>query len=285
MARQPDARYFIPNEDEWYKAAYYDGDAGVYYDYPSRSNTAPSDVIVDPDPGNNASYSWELGPPYYRTEVGEFENSESPCGAFDMGGNVWEWNTTVVKAGEFGTRGGSYVSSTPAFAAFNRNVDVVPTNHQSNLGFRIARSATGDFDLDGDIDADDIDILRDHVGNAAYDLDGDGDTDEDDLIYLVENLVELQDGSGRVGTMRGDFTLDGLVNATDLATMKAAYGTWPRDWADGNANCDDIVNATDLAILDSMYGFVAPTGAPVPEPATLGMALVGITALLHRRRR
>jgi len=92
----------------------------------------------------------------------------------------------------------------------------------------------------------------------------------------------LQDGSGRVGTMRGDFNLDGLVNATDAAVMKSYFGMWPRGWADGSANCDEIVNATDLAILHSMFGFVAPT-SPVPEPGSVVLLAMGGLAMLRKR--
>ena len=123
----------------------------------------------------------------------------------------------------------------------------------ARLTFQVEPPSVGDFDSDGDVDADDIDLLCDNLGDADFDLDGDGDADEDDLVYLVENLVELQDGSGRVGTAMGDFNLDGLVNATDGAVMKSTFGTWPRGWADGNANCDDIINATDRTNIQSAY--------------------------------
>ncbi len=141
----------------------------------------------------------------------------------------------------------------------------------------------GDFDHDCDVDDDDIDIFCDNIGSgdpADYDLDGDGDVDEDDLIYLIENLVELQDGSGRTGTKRGDFNLDGVVNATDLQIQKAHFGTFGAGYGDGNANCDDVVNVTDTQILKSNFGFVAP----VPEPITLSLLAVGGAAILRRRR-
>ena len=72
------------------------GGAG-YWDYPTKSNTVPSNVGSDgyTDPGNHANYwnnGYTLGSPYYRTNVGEFENSASAYGTFDQGGNVWEWN-------------------------------------------------------------------------------------------------------------------------------------------------------------------------------------------------
>ena len=147
----------------------------------------------------------------------------------------------------------------------------------------------GDVDLDQDIDAADIDGLCASIGSPdpQFDLDLDGDVDADDQLYLVENLVALQDGSGRVGTKRGDFNLDGLVNATDLAIMQPTFGTWPRGWADGNANCDIFVDATDLAILAANFGFVAPTGAGqgagVPEPASALFVLTGAAGVLRRR--
>ncbi len=91
--------WFIPTEDEWYKAAYHknDGATGNYFDYPTSSDAVPNNDLINPDPGNNANfydgtYTYTIGSPYYTTEVGEFENSESPYGTFDQGGNLYEWN-------------------------------------------------------------------------------------------------------------------------------------------------------------------------------------------------
>ncbi len=47
-SRNAGARWFLPSEDEWYKAAYYDPNATTYYDYPTRSNSVPN---------NNAPFS------------------------------------------------------------------------------------------------------------------------------------------------------------------------------------------------------------------------------------
>jgi sulfatase modifying factor 1 len=46
------AKYFLPSVDEWYKAAYYDPTNGVYYDYPTGSDTEPTPVRT------HASYQW-----------------------------------------------------------------------------------------------------------------------------------------------------------------------------------------------------------------------------------
>jgi len=120
-----------------------------------------------------------------------------------------------------------------------------------------------------------------------YDFDGDGDIDEDDFVYMIEHLVQWSrpGGESGIGTKRGDFNLDGLVNGTDLAIMKTWFGTTGVVYSQGNANCDDLVNATDLAILKTNFGFAAPTGA-VPEPISLSLLALGVGGILaHRRRR
>jgi len=136
-------RYYIPTEDEWYKAAYHknDGVTGNYFDYPTSSDAASSNDLIDPDPGNNANFavSWPsdvtMGPPYWRTEAGEFENSESPYGTFDMGGNVFEWNEAIVSGSYRGLRGGSFVDSF-LFASYRGFLS--PSGVDCDFGFRIA---------------------------------------------------------------------------------------------------------------------------------------------------
>ena len=106
--------YFIPSEDEWYKAAYHknDGMTGNYFDYPTGSDSVPSNDLITLDPGNNANVSQSgatIGEPYWRTEVGDFENSQSPYGTFDQGGNVSEWNEAIGWWSSRGLRGGAYI--------------------------------------------------------------------------------------------------------------------------------------------------------------------------------
>lgn len=49
--RKPEATYFIPSEDEWYKAAFYNG--SFYWDYATQSNTAPACVSATSDGSGN----------------------------------------------------------------------------------------------------------------------------------------------------------------------------------------------------------------------------------------
>jgi formylglycine-generating enzyme required for sulfatase activity len=108
ILRNPNARVWIPSADEWYKAAYHknDGVTNHYWDYPTGSDVQPSNEIIDPDPGNNANLRiddtiiaglpYTIGQPYWRTEVGEFENSASPYGTYDQAGNMREWTDSLM---------------------------------------------------------------------------------------------------------------------------------------------------------------------------------------------
>jgi len=152
----------------------------------------------------------------------------------------------------------------------------------SGIGAIVAPGfSPADFDMDGDVDADDIDTLCANMGSvdlSTYDLDGSGVVDEGDFIFLIETYAEWDNG---VGTYVGDFNLDGVVNATDLQIMKGSFGSSGVGYALGNANCDTFVNATDLQILKSTFGSAA---AAVPEPLTIGLLAVGATALIRRKR-
>jgi formylglycine-generating enzyme required for sulfatase activity len=147
ITRNPGAIWVIPSEDEWYKAAYHknDGPTGNYYKYPTASNTIPSKALGNPtDPGNNATYyrnGYTIGSPYYRTEVGAHENSDSPYGTFDQGGNVWEWDETVVyetsSSASRGERGGCFAGYEPYLAPYDR-YSYRPTFEGDTIGFRVA---------------------------------------------------------------------------------------------------------------------------------------------------
>jgi sulfatase modifying factor 1 len=149
IQRSAGATWAITSEDEWYKAAYHDKTAGLaatYFDYPTSSNTAPGRDMADPLPGNNANYYTDSGAcpidsPYYTTRVGEFQNSDSPYGTFDQGGNVIEWNEAIDGQDETyayrGLRGGSFGTyDFNLLAAFRSYID--PTFEVNNFGFRVS---------------------------------------------------------------------------------------------------------------------------------------------------
>ena len=143
--RESDWKWAITSEDEWYKAAHYKGgstNAG-YWDYPTATDSTPSNDVITPDPGNNANFyqsGYTLDSPYWRTEVGEFENSDSPYGTFDQGGNVWEWNEAILYGSSRGLRGGSFYyfyGTGLSLLASNRNY-YNPTGEYFTVGFRVS---------------------------------------------------------------------------------------------------------------------------------------------------
>ncbi len=142
VSREDDWKWAITSEDEWYKAAYHknDGATGNYFDYPTSSDSVPSNDLINPDPGNNATFydsGYTIGSPYYRTEVGEHENSDSPYDTFDQGGNVWEWNEAVPYGSYRGLRGGSFGPYDCYLLASSR-YDYYPTNEDYSVGFRVS---------------------------------------------------------------------------------------------------------------------------------------------------
>jgi len=148
VTRKANATWVMSSEDEWYKAAYHknDGVTGNYFDYPTSSNIAPSNVLGNPaDPGNIATYydyygtgngGYTIGSPYWRTEVGAHENSDSPYGTFDQGGNVWEWNEAALYGSYRSLRGGSFGDHADLLRAAGRGGDY-PSVEFSFFGFRV----------------------------------------------------------------------------------------------------------------------------------------------------
>jgi len=138
-------KWAATSEDEWYKAAYYKGgstNAG-YWDYPTSSNTAPGRDLNDVS-GNNANFygnPYPIQSPYYTTVVGEFQNSDSPYGTFDQGGNVWEWNEAIVYRDAtysyHGLRGDSFYGTPGNYLHASSRYSYNPTIEYNYIGFRV----------------------------------------------------------------------------------------------------------------------------------------------------
>ena len=146
VTRSPFARYFLPNEDEWYKAAYYSG-ANAYYLYPTHANTAPvqtgcnsnGDLNVTDD--NIANYNftadWNSLDGNVTTVGSGGLSAESPYGCADMAGNVYEWNETIVETNSRCIRGGSWLSPESQLRSTFR-YNLTPSLDVDTVGFRVA---------------------------------------------------------------------------------------------------------------------------------------------------
>jgi formylglycine-generating enzyme required for sulfatase activity len=154
-ARNNGATFYIPTEDQWYKAAYYMGsgtNAG-YWDYATRSDTAPTAVTADTtgigsagSTGNFANYlddaNWnDRGGNV--TTVGT-NGVSSAYGAFDMNGNITEWNdlTGLVAGERRGLRGGFWGSFSENSLRSSFNQDTPASDENDVYGFRLASPAS-----------------------------------------------------------------------------------------------------------------------------------------------
>ena len=145
------AKYFLPSNDEWFKAAYYDptlnGGTGGYWDQGTGSNTPPTAVLSGTLP-NTAVYgqSMETGQgPAEVTQAGGL----SAYGVMGFVGNVHEWTeTSNDRTNSNGSlvrlqRGGSWFNGTLNRGTFSH---MEPNNKTfKETGFRVAMlSPSGD---------------------------------------------------------------------------------------------------------------------------------------------
>ena len=143
------ATFYIPTEDQWYKAAYYKGggtNAG-YWNYATQNDSAPTAVTAGEtgigSAGNtdnfanyNAAASWNGGTGNVTT-VGT-NGGASAYGAFDMSGNINEWNDLTGAAGSSrGRRGGDWNGNASSLSSSNMNSND-PSGETNGRGFRLA---------------------------------------------------------------------------------------------------------------------------------------------------
>ena len=107
----------------------------------------------------------------------------------------------------------------------------------------------GDFDLDGLVGANDIDLLFTEVNSGnhdlAYDLTADSLVTTADVDELVLNIL---------GTQYGDANLDGRVSFADFTTL-AQYCQQAGGWGYGDFSGNGEVDLLDLDRLEQHFGF------------------------------
>ncbi len=152
-------------------------------------------------------------------------------------------------------------------------------------------SPSGDFNNDGLLNVDDLDLLGKEIiagsNNADFDITG------DQIVDLADQEKWLDDSAIANGFtesyLDGDANLDGTVNATDLNALGINWQQTVDPWSQGDFNADGVVNATDLNDLGINWQKSIPMAAQaVPEPVALllwGQFMVAGLMLRTARRR
>ena len=194
---------FIPTENEWYKAAYHQpssqgGDNDNYWLYATQSNAAPTIAtatntgdIANPGPGvanyaRGADWNGENG----NVTTVASANNTSFYGAFDMNGNVNEWNEALIEGSERGYRGGNWEEGLNRLRATSRDEDV-PRTQDEELGFRVATpDCPADFNRDGNLNPADLTAFVNAINarDPLADIDGVIGVDFLDLLAFLNAL-------------------------------------------------------------------------------------------------
>jgi formylglycine-generating enzyme len=138
LYRHKDAYYFLPSENEWYKAAYYNPGGSSYFLYPTASSSIPTAVASGTNAGT-AVFSNVTSSPAAVTNAGGL----SPYLTMGQGVDVWEWNesafagTNSSSSGDRAIRGGYKDDSEFSLRSSIRGIDL-PTTESFFIGFRVA---------------------------------------------------------------------------------------------------------------------------------------------------
>lgn len=136
--RNQNAFYFLPNEDEWVKAAYWNGASLQTY------ATKPGESLTQ---GDGTGTGWNYYDDGFATDpIGPWtvgSGSQELNGTCDMMGNNWEWMESPWGDPAFGAgssrglRGGVWSSYSSKLQSSYREFGH-PADERSDLGFRVA---------------------------------------------------------------------------------------------------------------------------------------------------
>jgi hypothetical protein len=140
LYRHKNAYYFLPSEDEWYKAAFHknDGVSANYWDYATGSNSIPTAVVSGTGNGTAVYNGVTVSP----ADV-NFAGGLSAYGTMGQNGNVWEWQESAADGLNNSTsedrvrRGGVWTDGENLLRSSIRDI-TTPVGSESGLGFRVA---------------------------------------------------------------------------------------------------------------------------------------------------
>jgi hypothetical protein len=151
----------------------------------------------------------------------------------------------------------------------------------------VGGGVVGDFDNNGALEENDLNLLTAELNgaaaNLAYDVNNDGSVNSNDHYMWVSELRK---------TWVGDANFDNLFDTTDFVQVlsRGKYeDTEAKNalWGDGDWNADQEFDSADLVAALSDGGYEIgpkPAVAAVPEPAGLALLVVGLLTVAARHR-
>ena len=136
--RNAGANTYLPNLNEWEKAAYYTGTGSVYTLYPTKSNTMPISTIVTTNGTNSANFN---NVSTTLLNAGTYPNTASFYGIQDMSANASEWIEMTVASSTPLVMGGGFTSATLGMKSSSDSIGgLAKTSTMANSanGFRVA---------------------------------------------------------------------------------------------------------------------------------------------------
>ncbi len=141
LYRNKDAYYFLPSENEWYKAAYYNAAGTNYFSYPTGSSSVPTAVASGTNTGTAVFAGNGVSPT--QPAVVTTSGGLSTYGTMGQGGNLREWtesafdNLNSTANEPRAMRGGYYSALAGTLASTNRDT-FDPFLPNVSFGFRVA---------------------------------------------------------------------------------------------------------------------------------------------------
>jgi hypothetical protein len=130
--------------------------------------------------------------------------------------------------------------------------------------------APGDFDGNGGLGCEDIDLLQVAIAQKStdpvFDVNGDGMLNGDDYLAWITDIKQ---------TLLGDASLDRTVDGVDFNLWNANKFTTGKGWCEGDFNGDSVVDGLDFNLWNANKFTQAADRAVVPEPVSL-LTLFGL---------
>jgi alpha-amylase len=272
-------------------AASYDIDSYVYgFNNVATGNHVATVVTFEPTYDGTHGYSVRRFPGLFtQTGVGAGfgdMNSNGAVTSTDLAGMsngsfeavLYSQNTQFKAAGDLD--GNGLINNLDLFALGPHLVSSGASATALNI-YNGVLTRRGDINQDSTTNVTDVSALYSAFGGSAWrpDLNVDGVIDVDDVQTLITNIV---------GTVNGDFDLDGDVDGRDFLTWQRNFGLTSGARYDlGDADLNGVINGSDLAVWQAAYGNASLTAnaaisVAVPEPCTVTLVILAGTTLTFR---